>query len=159
MGNLFAGSEIVELGIQIEINGRDFYNTLAKQPKRASTRELFGFLAREEGKHIAVFQRILDSVHKYEPPEAYPGEYFAYLNALAGQYVFTQKNKGKVIAENIASEKEAVNMGIGFEKDSIVFYDGMKKIILESDREVVERLIEQEQDHLLKLLDLTRNLT
>ncbi len=31
MGNIFAGSEIVELGIQIEKNGRDFYNTLIKQ--------------------------------------------------------------------------------------------------------------------------------
>ncbi len=34
MGNIFAGSEIVELGIQIEKNGRDFYNTLAKKIKK-----------------------------------------------------------------------------------------------------------------------------
>ena len=28
MGNIFAGSEIVELGVQIEKNGRDFYQAL-----------------------------------------------------------------------------------------------------------------------------------
>ena len=31
MGNVFAGSEIVELGIQIEKNGKDFYNILVNQ--------------------------------------------------------------------------------------------------------------------------------
>ena len=41
MGNIFAGSEIVELGIQIEKNGRDFYNTLVSQSKsqKALSRE------------------------------------------------------------------------------------------------------------------------
>ena len=62
MGNIFAGSEIVELGIQIEKNGRDFYNTLVKQSENSEARDIFGYLAGEEEKHIAVFQEILDSV-------------------------------------------------------------------------------------------------
>ena len=158
MGIIFAGSEIVELGIQIEKNGRDFYNTLIRRSKGKDAEEIFKYLAGEEEKHIATFRRILDNLEKYEPPESYPGEYFAYMNALASDYVFTQKDKGKEIANNITSDEEAVEEGIGFEKDSILFYEGMKKVIPEYDHKVLDEMITQEQDHLRQLSDLKKGL-
>ncbi len=158
MGSIFAGSEIVELGIQIEKNGRDFYNTLIRRSKGKDAEEIFKYLAGEEEKHIATFRRILDNLEKYEPPESYPGEYFAYMNALASDYVFTQKDKGKEIANNITSDEEAVEEGIGFEKDSILFYEGMKKVIPEYDHKVLDEMITQEQDHLRQLSDLKKGL-
>ncbi len=158
MVNIFAGSEIVELGIQIEKNGRDFYNALVEQLKNQKAKEAFKYLAGEEEKHIAVFQNILDSVHKYEPPESYPGEYFAYMNALARDYVFTQKDKGREIAKNVKGDKEAISLGIGFEKDSIIFYVGMKKVVPEYDHKIVDKLITQEQDHLRQMSELKESL-
>jgi rubrerythrin len=156
--NIFAGSEIVEVGIQIEKNGRDFYNTLVEGSKNQRAKQKFKYLAGEEEKHIAIFQKILDSVHKYEPPETYPGEYFAYMNALARDYVFTGKDKGRQIAKNVKGDKEAIEMGIGFEKDSIIFYVGMKKVVPEYDHKIVDRLIEQEQDHFRQLSELKESL-
>jgi rubrerythrin len=158
MVNIFAGSEIVELGIQIEKNGKDFYSTLVKQSKNQRAKETFKYLAGEEEKHIAVFRKILDSVHKYEPPESYPGEYFAYMNALASEYVFTQEHKGDETAKRTKSDKEAINLGIGFEKDSILFYEGMKKVVPPYDHKIVHELIIQEQDHLRQLSDLKKSL-
>lgn len=158
MGNIFAGSEIVEIGIQIEKNGRDFYNTSSGQAKNLKAKEIFKYLAGEEEKHILIFQKILDSVEKYEPAESYPGEYFAYMNALASEYVFTQKDKGKEIAQKIKTDREAIDLGIGFEKDSIVFYEGIKKVVPEYDLKVVNELIAQEQSHLRQLSELKKNL-
>ena len=158
MGNIFAGSEIVEIGIQIEKNGKDFYETLANMAKSPKAKELFAFLAKEEEKHIVVFQKILGGVEKYEPPESYPGEYFAYMNALSSEYVFTQADKGKAIAKEITSEREAMETGIGFEKDSIIFYEGMKKVVPEFDQKVIDSLITQEQGHLKMLSDLKHSL-
>lgn len=158
MGNMFSGSEIVELGIQIEKNGRDFYNTLSKQSKDPKSKDIFKYLAGEEEKHIAAFQNILSNVEKYEQTESYPGEYSAYMNTLASEYVFTQKDKGIESAKNAKSDKEAVELGIGFEKDSIIFYTGIKIMVQEYDRKVIESLITQEQDHLRRLFDLTKNL-
>lgn len=158
MGNIFAGSEIVELGIQIEKNGRDFYNTLVNKSRNLKAKEIFKYLAGEEEKHIVVFQNILDSVEKYEPPQSYPGEYFAYMNALASEYVFTQKDKGGDIAKQTKSDLEAVELGTGFEKDSIIFYEGMKKVIPIYDQKIVEELIVQEQSHLRQLVDLKAKL-
>lgn len=158
MGNIFAGSEIVELGIQIEKNGRDFYNIVAEHSKNQKAKEIFQYLAGEEEKHIAVFQKILDSVQKYEPPESYPGEYFAYMNALASEYMFTEKDKGSEVAQIINSDVEGAELGIRFEKDSIIFYEGMKKVVPEYDYELIDKLIIQEQDHLRQLSDLKKNL-
>jgi len=158
MANIFGGSEIVELGIQIEKNGKDFYDTLTNRSKNSRVKDIFKFLAGEEEKHIATFEKILNSVQKYEPPEAYPGEYFSYMKALAGDYIFTQKNKGKEIAQKTKTDKEATETGIGFEKDSILFYTKMKTVVPEYDRKTVDALIAQEQDHLEKLSDLVKAL-
>lgn len=154
MGNIFAGSEIVEMGIQIEKNGFAFYDTLVKKSKETKAAEVFRFLAEEEKKHIAVFEEILGSVQKYEPQEAYTGEYFAYMNALAGDYVFTKKDTGVTMARKVKDDKEAVLLGIGFEKDSILFYEGMKKAVPPSDSDILGKLITQEENHLRKLSDL-----
>ncbi len=158
MANIFAGSEIVEIGIQIEKNGKDFYNTLSGQSKIEKARDIFKYLAGEEEKHIAAFQKILDLVEKYEPPESYPGEYFAYMNGLASGYVFTQKEKGSQAAKAAKSDSEAIELGIGFEKDSIIFYEGMKRVIPKHDLKLIDALIAQEKEHLKKLSALKKEL-
>lgn len=154
MANVFSGSEIVGFGIEIEKNGRDFYNALADRAKEAKAKDVFKLLEREEEGHIAVFRKILESVKEYEPPETYAGEYSAYMTMLAGEYVFTLPDKGKYAAKKIKNDKEAVDLGIKFEKESIVFYEGMKKAVPEDQAVIVEKLVEQENTHLFKLLKL-----
>lgn len=154
MGNIFAGSEIVELGIQIEKNGRDFYNTLVRRSKNPKAKEVFKYLAGEEEKHIVLFRKILNSIEKYGAPESYTGEYYAYMNALARESVFPHANKGKEIAKAIKSDKQAIDVGLEAEKDSIVFYEGMKKAVPQHDHKIISELIAQEQGHLKSLIDL-----
>ncbi len=158
MGNIFAGSEIVEIGIQIEKNGRDFYHTLASRSKDKKSKDIFQYLAGQEEKHMEVFQRILGSIEKYEPAEAYPGEYSAYMNALAGESVFTKENKGREIAGKVKNDKEAIGIGIQAEKDSIVFYAGMKKAVPEHEQKIIDEVIAQEEGHLKQLVELKATL-
>lgn len=154
MGNIFSASEVVELGIQIEKNGRDFYSTLAKQLKADTASGVFEFLAMEEEKHVKVFEGILEKVEKYQPQGLDADEYGAYMRSLAAEHIFTQKGKGIEIAKSIKTNEEAIQKGIGFEEDSIVFYEGMKKIVPDHDQKVIEELIRQEQRHLKQLIDL-----
>ncbi len=154
MGNIFAASEVVEIGIQIEKNGRDFYNVLATQAKNSKAQDIFQYLAEQEEKHIAVFQKILDKAGKYEPQGLDADQYYAYMNTLASESVFTKENKGKGIAQQIKNDKEAIDMGISAEKDSIVFYAGIKKVVPEYDQKMIDEVIAQEQGHLEQLLNL-----
>ena len=158
MGNIFAGSEIVELGIQIEKNGRDFYNTAARQSGNVKAQGLFKFLAGEEEKHIKAFQAILEKTQEYQPQGLDSDEYYAYMNTLASEHVFTQKDKGAEIARAIKTDNEVVEKAIGFEKDSIVFYEGMKKIVPDYDKKIVDDLIAQEQGHLRQLTELKKTI-
>ena len=154
MAVIFAGSEVVELGIKIEKNGKDFYKTLFNQSKIDAAKKLFKYLADEEEKHIAVFDKILSSTQKYEPVETYQGEYSLYMKALASECVFTKKGKGKEIAKAVKTDEEALGLGIVFEKDSIIFYEGMKMVVPEYDHRIISALIVQEQSHLRQLTEL-----
>jgi len=158
MGNVFSGIEIVEIGVQIERNGMDFYNEVAASSRSPKAKKIFLFLAGEEHRHISIFQMIMNSVENYEPSGAYPEEYFAYMNTLASGHVFTEKDRGSEIAKTAKSDIEAVDLGIGFEKDSIEFYEGMKKVVPEHDHGLVEELIRQERDHLGKLTEIKKEL-
>lgn len=158
MGNIFAGSDVVELGIEIEKNGKDFYNTLTNQSKNKKAKDMFKYLANEEEKHIIVFQGILDKVKQDEPADSYPGEYLSYMNALASEYVFTKAGKGIAVARGIKNDLQAVDAGIGLEKDSILFYEGMKKMVPDYEYKTIDELILQEQDHLRKLYELKSNM-
>ncbi|MFA4889611.1 MAG: ferritin family protein [Candidatus Omnitrophota bacterium] len=154
MGNIFAASEVVELGIQIEKNGRDFYQRLTQQTDNTKARDIFQFLGKEEEKHILAFEGILSRLQQYQPQEAYPGEYFAYMKSLSEEYVFTQKATGEKLARLTKTDKEAVEKGIGFEKSSITFYEGMIKLVPPYEQKVIDELIAQEQEHLRQLSEL-----
>ena len=154
MGNVFSGSEIVEVGIQIEKNGRDFYREAAGCSVDEAYRKAFKYLMEAEEKHIETFTGILSSVKKYEPPESYPGEYFAYMKALADEHIFTKDNAGCEMGKKASSGSEAIDMGMDFEKDSIKFYEGMKKVVPEKDHGLLDALIKEEREHLKELGEL-----
>jgi len=150
----FSGCEIVEMAIQIEKNGKEFYSILADRADNPDASGVFKCLASEEDKHIEVFREIFKSVCVYTPKEAYPEEYFAYMNMLAREYVFTQKNTGIKTAQNIKNYSDGINLGIAFEKDSILFYEGARQVVPEKDKPIIEKLISEEKDHLAKLSGL-----
>lgn len=156
MGNIFSGSEIVEMAVEIEKNGRDFYNSAALVLKDKNVKDIFKHLASQEERHIKVFEKILSGVKKYEPIEAYTDEYFGYIKALSEEYVFTKKKKGKEIAKTVKDGKRAVKLGLSFERDSILFYYEMKNFVPESERNIIDGLMKEEQVHLRKLSLLRR---
>ena len=158
MGNIFKGREVVEIGIQIEKNGRDFYSKMAARSGEPVARNLFEYLAGEEEKHIAVFQGMLDEMDRYEEPESYPGEYLAYMSDLAGEHVFAGRDKGVEAAKRITDDGQAIDFGIGIEKDSIVFYLGMKRVVSTDDHYILDKLILEEQKHLEQLIGLKKDI-
>jgi rubrerythrin len=154
MGEIFSASEIVRMGIEIEKNGRDFYNSLMRKARDIKVQEVFNFLAKEEENHIRVFQKILEKSEKGEETGIIADDYYAYMRSLADNYVFTKENTGGKAAASIKSEKEGVEKAINFERESIIFYDGIKKTVPEADKAVVDSLIEQENRHLEQLIEL-----
>ncbi|MCM8798927.1 MAG: ferritin family protein [Candidatus Omnitrophica bacterium] len=154
MAKLFEVSEILEFAIRIEENGEVFYREMAKKIKKKEIKALFNWLADEEVRHRKIFEEMVSGVGKYEPAESYPGEYFAYLRAYVDEHIFTKEKKGKLMAGKIGSTKEAVKFAIGVELDSILYYLEAKNLVPESQRETIEKIVEEERRHYLKLKEL-----
>ncbi len=156
MSGIFKGSEIVEVGIRIEKNGLEFYRSLADSSQNERVRESCQYLAAEEKKHVEDFENLLPSLSKYIPPESYPGEYEAYVKTLAEEHVFTDDSVVRDMIRKAPSDKEAIQIAIGFEKDSILFFGEMRKFVPDKDQKVIEELIRQEREHLSKLSELKK---
>lgn len=154
----FSGSELVEVAVTIERAGIAFYNALAERARDEATRSAYLDLARMEGDHLKTFQGILDTVGRYQPFEAYAEEHALYLSALAGSAVFADDKVAVEMAQRAANEAEAIQIAIGAEKDSILFYSEMRDLTRERERPTIDRIVQEEKSHLRQLSDMKRRL-
>lgn len=156
MSVIFSGKEVLEIAIQIEKNGFTFYSQAAKKVTDKTARELIEWLAQEEKSHIGRFEDILSSFspERLDMTPAELEEYYLYLKALADARVFTTELKAEEAAQGIKNGKDAINLGIGFEKDSLLFLHGIKMLVKGSDALAVEELQREEMLHLKKLVEL-----
>lgn len=153
----FTGKEVLEMAVRIEENGMKFYADASRAAKSQQLKDLFRALSEEEGTHIKTFldlKRALvgdDSTEGFDP---YLEDAQQYLKSLADTEVFTNPEAGREAARSLKSEEEAITMAIGMEKDSLLFYYELERMIREKDRKVIESLIEQEKEHVRKLTGL-----
>ncbi len=147
----FNADEIFQMAEQIEKNGISFYRKAANGTDSPSTRELLKRLAAWEGEHLKFFSRLRAALTEEERKKRFPdpeNQESEYLRAWADHHVFdlrtdpAEKITGKERIEDILA------MAIRLEKDSIVFYFGMKDVVPERlGREKVEEIIREELRH------------
>ena len=152
MSDEFSIQEVIEIAIEIEKNGVTFYRALTESANTVRLRDLFAYLAEEEKRHIVRFQEILESAGGYQVSEAYyVTQYMDYMKALADERVFGRGIPTAQIADRARSPKEAIDIAIGFEKESILFLHEMWQLVPESDREAIQKLLDEERDHVRRL--------
>lgn len=155
----FSGKELIEMALKIEDNGLRFYQKAGEASKSEELKNLFRFLADEEKNHIKVFNDLKSLASETTPgpqEESYFGEASQYLHAIADTEVFTNPNRGEELASEVTDENQAIDYAIDMEKDSLLFYYEFQRMIREKDKKVLEKLIEQEKEHVQKLRDLKR---
>ncbi len=154
----FSASELINIAIGIERRGIAFYDTMARSTENAEARDIFQCLADMERTHVRIFQGMLGEADKYQPPESYAREYAAYLQALVDSAVFTDDSITSEMATQLSSDIEAMELAIGAEKDSILFYYEMKEIMPQRAQPTVNKIITEEKSHLRELSELKKKL-
>ena len=145
----FNADEAFALAEQIEKNGAKFYRKAAGYTPGA--RDLLLKLAEMEDEHFRVFSEMRGEVSEGEKealgdPDT---EAEAYLSAMAGGYVFDVKKDPSETLTGKESFKDVLRIAIGLEKDSIVFYLGLKEMVsIKSGRGKIEDIIQQEMSHI-----------
>lgn len=146
MGYDFNADEIFEMAEQMERNGEKFYKGAAASVKDEAQKALLLQLAQMEVEHEKTFKnmrRELKAAEKAATVFDPEGESALYLRALADTRVFFEKEI------DVSSMEKILKAAIGAEKDSIVFYMGMKEAVPEKlGRERLEGIIKEEMSHI-----------
>ncbi|MCD6560432.1 MAG: ferritin family protein [Deltaproteobacteria bacterium] len=149
MPYVFNMNEILEMAEQIERNGAAFYRKAAEGIPDSQNRELLLELAQMEVEHEKTFASLRAQLSEVEKTSALfdpEGETVFYLRALADTRVFFEKKT------DTASLEEILKEALTAEKDSIVFYLGMKELVPEKyGKEKIDSIIKEEMGH-IKLL-------
>ncbi len=158
----FNAESIFEIGIQIEKNGKAFYQAAAKTTSNKTVSTLFAELAEWEDQHIKLFQTMqselpeeLKQDNVFDPDQ----EMYTYLQAAADSHVFIQSdNVAQLIAE-CTSPAKALSFALEFEKDSVVYYTIIKKVVPEYlGKEKIDLIIDEELKHIAILTKKKREI-
>lgn len=159
MRNTFNPQEIVKIAINIEENGKKLYETLENKAKDQRLKAICKYLKEQEEIHYKIFQEMLENIGEYIVHEFSPGEYEAYLRAIATEYIFTQEIVRSRLKKGFESDFEAVEFGIFVEKESILTYSALREYMLTAKVGVLDKVIDQERKHLTDLIAMKDSLS
>lgn len=143
--------------LQMEVDGRQFYQEAAKKTKNEGVRQILEYLAESEVYHIKKFTKIYESLQKdptwteelaeFKPPHVEP-----YACVLA----MNKAEQGGAAKE----ELEPLRTGLKMEQCSIDYYTKLaKETNIPLARRFFMSLAHEERGHYLMLLDMHNYLT
>jgi rubrerythrin len=143
----FTADDVFEMAEQLERNGAAFYRGAAeKVAGDPSAQKLLLGLAKMEDDHEKTFAELRASLAGGDTAQTVfdpDGDAVHYLRALADTRVFFEKTV------DTSSMREILKSAIEAEKDSIVFYLGMKEAVPEKyGKNRLEAIIREEMGHI-----------
>lgn len=153
----FNADEIFEMAEQIEKNGADFYRAAAEKFKGSTAAKTLLDLARMEETHRIIFTEMRAALAGKEKEASFydpEDQVKLYLRAIADGQVFDVKSGPAKYLTGKEGIQEILRIAIGLEKDSIIFYLGMRETVPEKlGREKIDNIISEEKSHIVLLAD------
>lgn len=153
MSVVFNADEIFEMAEQLERNGAKFYRAAAE--KFSSVRQLLLELAAMEDEHEQTFaaMRMELSGAEQQPTVFDPdGQAQMYLRSMSDGHVFDVKVDPVEQLGGLQTPEVVLKKAIDLEKDSIVFYVGLKQFVPpKAGKGRVQAIIEEEMSHIVTL--------
>lgn len=158
MANILQPADIVDIGIEKEKKRRDFYALASEKFKgNKELADLFTRLRDWEVEHIRKFEQIREGVRKARYTESYEGEIEAYMDALVDNDLYRAITPER-FADLVKTPVDALDRGIGFEKDAILFFSQLARFIDAKSGEVVDTLIKEERQHIVYLFSMKKEI-
>ncbi|MGB2630036.1 MAG: hypothetical protein WBD24_00035 [Candidatus Omnitrophota bacterium] len=154
MDEIYTSKDIIEMVVQAKGRGVELYITLARNSENYHVSQLFAEFAKDEQKHKLELEKWLDYLSGAEREEAYPGERSLYLKALVDANTYSCDSMQKKALNTTISEEEALQAGINFEKDFMLFLHDLKQHITKGSESTVDSLLEEEIRHFREMFYL-----
>jgi len=159
----FSAGEVFEMACQIERNGAAFYRSAAETVRDAARKQKLLDLATMEDEHLAKFTAMLNDLSAQERIESvYDPDNVAaqYLRALADTRVFNVSEDPRETLTGNESLENILLTAIGLEKDSIIFYIGMREMVPDAlGKDKIYDIMQEEMGHIVTLTDELHSLS
>jgi len=158
---VFTATEALNMALHTEQNGEAFYTAAARKAKDPQVKALLEDLAKQERLHYQTFQKLAQQVAAEPPALSGPEweEYNLYVQAALDSSLFSGPDKALAAAEGLKDEKEALRMGLGFEKDTMLFYYDLRDMLPQAERDLVSAIIREEKKHAQRLGAMLRSVS
>jgi len=80
------------------------------------------------------------------------------MRALLDDKLYNNVSPAKFSA-NVKTPLDAISYGIGFEKDSIIFFNEIMNYTVDARKDVIKKLIEEEKQHIVYLVRLKEKIS
>jgi len=155
MSMAFNADEVFEMAEQIERNGAKFYREVAARAADRKMKEMFLNLASMEDGHLRTFQEMRQGLSDQEKggttfdPD---NEASLYLQAMADTKGFEGMKSPTLKLTGKEPMEELFEIAIEAEKNSVLFYVGLKGMVAaRAGRDKVEDIIREEVGHAAQL--------
>lgn len=161
----FNAAEVFKIALEIEENGRRFYEDAQKRVDDPEVKKLFQWLTQAEVNHKNYFGELLAALPKeaaaptvWDPDN----ELDQYLKHMADQHVFRAGDQVDELLKKVvgpAGPKEALRLAAQFEKDSIVLFAELKELTDNHESHYqVAKIMKEEQAHLRTIANMMMKL-
>lgn len=158
MNDKYAGSEILQMAVEIEKKGKEFYQSVAQSQKDEKAQKVFNFLIDEEIRHEKVFRDMLSQVERDTEKSVYDDtELVLYFSSLVERKIFPDVKEGISMQKFISDPAVALRIALSMEKDSILFYSELLNVTHDKDHPIINQIIEEERDHISRILNLKKD--
>jgi rubrerythrin len=141
----FSITEVIEQAIQTEQLGYEFYTGMAKRfEDNEGLRRLFETLAQKELRHKKAFSELKEITGEKEP-EGWE-EVSSYFRAVVESEFFLGKDKSLPSMKHLETPHDAVRFAIGFEKETMLYFVGLRDLVKEKD--IIDEIISEEKSHI-----------
>lgn len=141
-------SEIIDMAIQTERLGAEFYAGLAEKFKKdKNLKSLFETLKDKEVVHGRRFEELKALIGTRESEDWQEAQ--RYLRAIMESAFFIGEGKSLPTMDKVKTVKEAVELALGFEKETLLFYLGLRTEVRE--KHLLDEIITEEQSHIVWL--------
>ena len=151
----FNASEVFQIAMDIEENGKRFYEKAMDLVDSPDVKALLASLAQDEVEHLKTFTELKAQLPKASTEDTIwdpEHEMNNYLKMMADMNIFRSDFNVEKELSRVKNPEDVLRLGIEFEKDSIIFFLTMQDETEEKKgRELIGQLIDEERKHLKKL--------
>jgi rubrerythrin len=162
MGITFNASEVFEMAEEIERNAATFYRQAAEKASNDEIKKMLLDMAVMEDGHLETFETMRKQLSEREKEENVfdpNDEAVMYLQTMADARSWEGRKSPDEKLSGNETMKEIIEIALNSEKESVVFYHGLRSLVPpKAGRDKIDAIINEELSHIRILLEQLKQL-